>query len=69
MQLKFDLMYYLNMSLSEINATPINDLEWLHSKLAEVKKDEFETEKNKLEVLASVMSNGKITTLETRSKE
>ena len=33
-------MYYLKMSMTEINECDLKELDWIHSRLAKQKKDE-----------------------------
>ena len=45
LEMQFDLMYYLYMSVSDFDESDMRDNEWLHSRLVKQKKDEEEANK------------------------
>lgn len=45
LEMQFDLMYYLNMSISDFDSQDTADLNWLHGRLVKQKKDEIEAKK------------------------
>jgi len=47
LEMQFDLMYYLHMSIADFDSNDMRDNEWLHSRLAKQKKDEEELKKGK----------------------
>jgi hypothetical protein len=47
LEMQFNLMYYLNITIADFDNNDIRDNEWLYSRLAKQKKDEQEAMKDK----------------------
>jgi len=48
LEMQFNLMYYLRMSISDFDNQDVSDLEWLYSRLIKQKKNEIEEKKKVL---------------------
>jgi len=53
--MKFDLMYYLGMTHNEIMLLDLAELNWHYKKLIEVKANEAEVEKIKIEATLAAL--------------
>jgi len=45
LEMQFNLMYYVHMTVADFNENDMRDNEWLHSRLVKQKKDEEEARK------------------------
>ena len=54
--MKFELMYYLGMRYNELMTLDIAELQWYYKQLREVKEQEHELEKTKLEAIIAAVS-------------
>ena len=45
LEMQFDLMYYLHMSIADFNENDARDNEWLHSRLVKQKNEEIEAKR------------------------
>ena len=48
LEMQFNLMYYLHMSVVDFDENDMRDNEWLHSRLIKQKRDEEESKKKKV---------------------
>ena len=47
LEIQFNLLYHLHMSISDFEANDIHDNEWLNSRIAKQKEDEIDAKRKR----------------------
>ena len=46
LEIQFNLLYYLHLSISDFDNTDLKDLDWMYNRLVKQKRDEKENAQN-----------------------